>query len=171
MEQNIFLIGFMGVGKSTVAGQLEKTLKMERIEMDALIEKQSGMAISEIFEKHGEDYFRRLESELLIDLQKKKRQIVSCGGGIVLRAENAEYMKKSGRVIWLTASPETIFERVKDSTERPILNNNMNVEFIESLYEKRKEKYQEAADITVKTDGKNAKQICEEIIAKLSVRK
>lgn len=84
-----------------------------------------------------------------------------------MREENADHMKKNGRVVLLTAKPETIYERVKDSDERPILNGNMNVEYISGLMEKRKERYEAVADVTVATDGKNVTQICEEIIAKL----
>ena len=80
-----------------------------------------------------------------------------------MRPENTDHMKKNGRIVLLTAKPETIYERVKDSNERPILNNNMNVEFISELMEKRREKYEAAADV----DGKNATQICEEIISRL----
>ena len=166
-DYNIFLIGFMGAGKSTVADNLEKMSGMKRIEMDMLIQKQKGMSIPEIFEAFGESYFRDLESELLIELQQKSPSIVSCGGGIVIRSENAEHMKKNGRVIWLKAEPQTIYERVKDSGERPILNNNMNVEFIKDLFEKRRKKYEKAADLIIETDGKNIVEICEEIISKL----
>ena len=76
-------------------------------------------------------------------------------------------MKKSGRIVLLKASPETIFERVKNSTDRPILNGHMNVEYIAELMEKRRVLYEEAADITIQTDGKTREQICEEIIGKL----
>ena len=86
-----------------------------------------------------------------------------------MRPENAEHMKKHGRVVLLTASPKTIFERVKDSKERPILNDNMNVAFIEELMEKRREKYLATADIIIETDGKNVVEICEEIISRLIV--
>lgn len=168
-DYNIFLIGFMGAGKSTVADGLEKMLEMERIEMDTMIAKKQGMSIPEIFEEYGEVYFRNLESNMLIELQKKSQAIVSCGGGVVMRPDNAEHMKKHGRVVLLTASPKTIFERVKDSRERPILNNNMNVAFIEELMEKRREKYLATADVVVETDGKNVVEICEEIISRLIV--
>ena len=168
-DYNIFLIGFMGAGKSTVADGLEKMLEMERIEMDAMIAKKQGMSIPEIFEEYGEVYFRNLESNMLIELQKKSQAIVSCGGGVVMRPDNAEHMKKHGRVVLLTASPKTIFERVKYSRERPILNNNMNVAFIEELMEKRREKYLATADVVVETDGKNVVEICEEIISRLIV--
>ncbi|NCB92011.1 MAG: shikimate kinase [Clostridia bacterium] len=166
-DYNIFLVGFMGSGKSTVAAGLKDKLEMERIEMDEMIVKKQGMSIADIFAEYGEAYFRNLESNTLIELQKKSQAIVSCGGGVVMREENADHMKKHGRVVLLTAKPETIYERVKDSTDRPILNNNMNVEFIEELMSKRKARYEAVADITVSTDGKNVVQICEEIITKL----
>ena len=164
---NIVLIGFMGAGKSTIAGELKDKLEMDRVEMDQMIVENRGMSISEIFDEFGEAYFRNLESNTLIELQKRKQTIVSCGGGVVMREENADHMKKNGRVVLLTAKPETIYERVKDSDERPILNGNMNVEYISGLMEKRKERYEAVADVTVATDGKNVTQICEEIIAKL----
>lgn len=167
LDYNIFLIGFMGAGKSTVADGLENMLEMERIEMDTLIAEKQGMSIPQIFEEYGEAFFRDLESNLLIELQKKSQAIVSCGGGVVMRPENAEHMKKHGRVVLLTASPKTIFERVKDSKDRPILNDNMNVAFIEELMEKRREKYLATADIIVETDGKNVVEICEEILSRL----
>ena len=135
--------------------------------MDQMIVEKQGMSISEIFDEYGEAYFRNLESNTLIEMQKRKQTIVSCGGGVVMREENTDHMKKNGRVVLLTAKPETIYERVKDSDERPILNNNMNVEFISSLMDKRKDRYEAVADITVATDGKNVTQICEEIISKL----
>ena len=164
---NIVLIGFMGAGKSTIAGELKDKLEMDRVEMDQMIVEKQGMSISEIFDEYGEAYFRNLESNTLIELQKRKQTIVSCGGGVVMREENADHMKKNGRVVLLTAKPETIYERVKDSDERPILNGNMNVEYISGLMEKRKERYEAVADVTVATDGKNVTQICEGIIAKL----
>lgn len=166
-DYNIFLIGFMGAGKSTVAAELAGKMEMERVEMDQMIVEEQGMPISEIFDTYGETYFRDLETRTLIDLQKQKQVIVSCGGGVVMRDENTEHMKKNGRVILLTAEPETIYERVKDSKERPLLNNNMNVDFIRSLLDKRRPRYEAVADIAIATDGKTATQICEEIISRL----
>lgn len=166
-DYNVFLIGFMGAGKTTIASELERKLEMHRIEMDEMIVKKQGMSISEIFDEYGEIYFRNLESNCLIELQKVKQGIISCGGGVILRADNADHMKKNGRIVLLTATPETILERVKDSDERPILNNHMNVEFISDLLNQRKDKYLAVADVVVATDGKSTDQICDEIIAKL----
>lgn len=166
-DYNIFLIGFMGVGKSTIAAELKDKLEMECVEMDELIAQKQGMSIPDIFAEYGETYFRNLESNTLIELQKRKQTIVSCGGGVATRAENVSHMKKSGRIVLLTARPETVYERVKDQDSRPVLSGHMNTEYITALMEKRRADYESAADITVATDGKNAAQICEEIISRL----
>lgn len=162
--KNIYLIGFMGAGKSTIAKELVKKTDAKRIEMDQMIVDQQGMAISDIFDKYGEEHFRDLETELLRSFSGKTNLVVSCGGGSVLRDENAGLMKENGCIILLKATPETIYERVKNSTERPILNGNMNVEFISELMEKRRERYESVADITVCVDGKEKAEICEEIL-------
>lgn len=168
LNGNIFLIGFMGTGKSTIACELKKLLGCELVDMDQMIVEKQGMPISKIFEEHGEDYFRDIETNTLIELQKSTELLISCGGGVVVREENASHMRKSGRIVLLTARPETIYKRVKDSKARPILNGNMNVEFIQGLLEKREAKYAAAADITIATDDKSIAQICDEIIAELS---
>ena len=82
-----------------------------------------------------------------------------------MKEENVRLMKECGKIVLLTAEPETIYERVKDSTERPVLNGNMNVGYIESLMEKRRPKYEAAADVTIATDGKTSEEICGEILA------
>ena len=125
------------------------------------------MSIPDIFATYGEEYFRNLETELLKELQTGRNCIISCGGGVALRSENVVEMKKNGKVVLLTASPETIYERVKDSNDRPLLKENKSVEFIAQLMEKRKEKYEDAADVVIRTDGKTILQICEELITRL----
>lgn len=164
---NIFLIGFMGAGKSTIARTLQRELGFPLVEMDERIVQEQGMSINDIFAQYGEAHFREIESQLVVDLGKQEPSVVSCGGGVVVRPENTQNMKKSGRIVLLKASPETIFERVRNSTDRPILNGHMNVEYIAELMEKRRALYEEAADITIQTDGKTREQICEEIIGKL----
>ena len=132
-----------------------------------MIAEKEEMSIPDIFATYGEEYFRNLETNLLKELQTGQNCIISCGGGVALRQENVVEMKKNGRVVLLTASPETIFERVKDSNDRPILDGNKNVEFIAGLMEQRREKYEAAADVVVQTDNKTILQICEELISKL----
>lgn len=164
---NIVLIGFMGSGKTTISDYLSTTLAMNIVEMDQVIAEREEMSIPDIFSTYGEDYFRDKETKLLIELQKSRDTIISCGGGVVLREENVQEMKKNGRVVLLTASPQTVYDRVKDNNDRPILAQNKNVEFIADLMEKRREKYEAAADVVVQTDGKSVLEICEELIKKL----
>lgn len=167
-DRNILLIGFMGAGKSTVSTYLSRMLALEVMEMDAYIQRKEGKTIPEIFAAYGEEYFRNCESNTLIELQERKQMVVSCGGGVPLREKNAALLKKSGYVVWLTAAPEEILERVKDSTERPLLNGNMNLPFIQNLMESRREKYEAVADICIDTTGKDIHSICEELLQKLA---
>ena len=166
-SNNIVLIGFMGAGKSTISDYLSTMFAMEVVEMDQLIAEREGMSISDIFETYGEEYFRNMETNLLIEMQEKKNVIISCGGGVAMRERNVAEMKKNGRVVLLTAHPQTILDRVKDSDDRPLLNGHKNVEYIEQLMEARREKYEAAADIVVDTDNKTVLQICEDLIQKL----
>lgn len=168
LDYNIVLIGFMGTGKSTVAEYLRTRFSMNIVEMDQEIEKQQGMSISDIFSIYGEEYFRRLETELLIKMQSVCNAVISCGGGVPMREENVAEMKKNGRVVLLTAEPQTVFARVKDNTDRPLLKGHNNVEYIQELMEKRREKYEAAADIVIPTDHRTTAQICEEMMMKLT---
>lgn len=165
--KNIFLIGFMGSGKSTVASCLSKDYGMEIIEMDQMIVEREGMSIPDIFAQKGEPYFRDAETNLLIEIQSEENKVVSCGGGVVLREKNVEEMKKSGKIVLLNAKPETILERVKDDDNRPLLRGNKNVEFISNMMEQRRPKYEGAADFIIRTDGKAADVICKEIFEKI----
>lgn len=170
MRQNIFLIGFMGAGKSTVARMLRERFDMDLIEMDEQIERQEGMCISDIFAVHGEEYFRQLETGLLESLSQKENTVVSCGGGVAMRECNVEAMRKSGTIVYLSAEPETIYSRVKNSHNRPLLEGNMNTAYIAELLQKRLPHYLAAADVTVETDKKSGIAICDEIIGKCTGR-
>ena len=157
------LIGAVGAGKSTVARYLHRHYGMEWLEMDKEIEKREGMPISEIFRLKGEPYFRERETELLLSLVGRKNMVVSCGGGVPLRHQNVEAMKKSGVVVFLTARPETILERVKDNHDRPLLEGHKDVEYISQLLEQRREKYEAAADVLTATDGRDTEEIGNEV--------
>ena len=164
---NIVLIGFMGTGKSSVASQLHQMYHMEIAEMDQIIVEREGISIPQIFETKGDAYFRKLETDLLRELQEKDNMIISCGGGAALREENVKAMKENGYVVLLTATPETIFKRVGTDQNRPVLNGRRSPEGIRELMEERRPKYEAAADITVSTDKKNPSQIATEIISGL----
>ena len=162
------LIGFMGAGKTTVSRELSKMTGRREIDMDAYIVDREGMAIKDIFDKYGEEYFRKKETESLLEIMDMDELIVSCGGGVVVKDENVEHMKNRGVIVLLTATPQTILERVKNSTDRPILNGNMNIEFITELMNKRKDRYLSVADVIVETDDKSVFDICTEIMDKIS---
>lgn len=164
---HIYLTGFMGTGKSTIAHCLNKNYGMEQMEMDEQIATEEGKSIPDIFKEKGEEYFRGLETALLERLSGKENAVVSCGGGTVMRSCNVELMKKNGKIVLLTASPETVYERVHRTHNRPLLEGNMNVEYIKGLMETRREKYEAAADIIIRTDGRSDAEICREIMEKL----
>lgn len=161
--KNIILIGFMGSGKSSVSNHLSYLLKLNEIDTDKYIETQEKMSIPEIFSQKGENYFRDLETNLLKNLQNKNSLIISCGGGMPLREENQKLLKTLGTVFLLTASPETTFNRVKKNNNRPLLNDNMNLEYITKMIESREDKYLKTADFVIDTDNKTISEICNEI--------
>ncbi len=169
MKQTIMLIGFMGTGKSTVSRKLHELAGLKETDLDAYIEKKAGCKISEIFEKQGETAFRDLETRYLRELLEESSGIISCGGGTVLRSGNVACMKEHGRIVLLTAQPDTIYKRVRNSTSRPVLNGHMNVEYIEQLMEARREAYERAADLTIPTDFRSVEDICGEILKKCSI--
>ncbi len=168
-KDNIFLIGFMGAGKTSVAQCLQQMFHMDVIEMDQVIALREGCSIPEIFDRYGEAYFRDLESNLLREISKSRGQIVSCGGGAILREENIKEMKRSGKVVLLTASPETILKRVGTDESRPVLKGRKTVDGISQLMEQRRAKYEAAADLIQPTDSLSIQNICIEIARKTGI--
>lgn len=164
INKNIFLIGFMGCGKSTVARELQLMCNLKVIEMDQIIEEREGLTIPEIFSLRGESYFRGCETALLRELHDSAGCVVSCGGGVAMRPENVALMKEQGLVILLTARPETILQRVRHGGERPLLEGRKNIHDISALMESRRPAYEKAADIVIETDGKSAAAIAGEIL-------
>lgn len=161
---NIFLIGYMGTGKTAVSHQLGRQMKRLQVDLDLEIETRTGRTIPEIFEAEGEAYFRGLEAKMIAEFEMKQGYVVSCGGGAALRAENVESMRRSGVIVLLTASPGTIYQRVQGSRNRPLLNQNMNEAYIREMMEKREPYYRRAAQITVATDHKKPEEIADLII-------
>jgi shikimate kinase len=164
---NIVLIGFMGAGKSTVGQYLSKLLEMDWIDVDQRIEEHQGMRIHEMFDIYGEAYFRDIETQVVYEIQDRENTILSCGGGVVLRTENIEALKKNGRVVLLRAEAKTIYERIKDDCSRPLLRNQMTVSTIAHRLEERKQQYHEAANFIIDTDHKNIAAVCQEILYEL----
>ena len=166
-NNNIILIGFMGTGKSAISRRLNKLTHMKEVDTDAMIVEREGMSISDIFAQKGEEAFRNKETELLRELKNEKNLIISCGGGMALRDENAAIMKEVGTVVWLKAKPETILIRVRHDESRPLLRGNKNVEFIRNLLKQRLPKYEAASHFSVWTDNRTIQSISEEILRRL----
>lgn len=165
--KTLFMIGFMGAGKSSVSAELAKQLGRSVVEMDAAIASQEGMSIPEIFAQKGEPYFRNLETEFLKAFANKEPAIVSCGGGVPLREENVKAMRACGIVVLLSARPEVILERVKDDHNRPLLEGHKDTGFIADLMGQRQPKYNAAADITIDTSDLTIEEIARAILTQL----
>lgn len=162
--KNIVLIGFMGSGKTVVGKRLAKRLGYIFIDTDKIIEDRSGKSITEIFRQYGESYFRELEARLVKDLSGIEGHVISTGGGIVVNRENILSFKKHGFMIcWLKASPETIHNRIKNQTHRPLIDVENPLNEIKRLLATREKLYAEA-DISVDTDGMEADKIVDIIV-------
>ena len=111
---------------------------------------------------------KKLETKALEEMQINAGKIVSCGGGVVLKDENIEIMKEGGRTVLLTAEPKTIYDRICENKDRPLLNNHMTVEYIEKMIADREKRYQKAAQVSIATDGKSRVEICGEILERIS---
>ena len=164
--RNIVLTGFMGSGKSSVSRAISLLADFDVVDSDNLIEEEQGIKITEIFEKNGEEYFRDLETDALKRLveQSRKNMVLAVGGGLPIREENRLLMKKAGTVVWLRARPETVYERVKDDTSRPLLKSGDVLGKIKQLQEKRQKIYESCPDIILDTDGKTPVEIAVEIM-------
>ncbi len=156
----------MGCGKSTVGRKMAEMFRWPLIDTDALIEEQEGTTISEIFAVKGEQYFRDLETECLkclLEQNNSIESIISVGGGLPVKEENRKLLKLLGEVIYLKASPETIYERLKSDTTRPLLQTDNPKQKIIDMLKNREEKYQSAAHRVIEVDNKSITEIIQEI--------
>lgn len=166
--RHVILIGFMGCGKTTVGIRLSYRLKRVVEDTDKRIEREQGRLISEIFAQEGEEYFRSLETDLLSRMcEEKGFKIIATGGGLPLREENRLLLHKLGKVIYLRIKPQTVYERLKNDTTRPLLQGGNPLEKIEKLLGQRQAVYESAADIILDVDDKSIEQILEEIVEAL----
>ena len=175
---NNILIGFMGCGKSSVGRALAKQLGAWHVDTDHELEKREGMTIPDIFAKKGEDYFRQAETQTLRWLASERgsrRLVISTGGGLPLRPENAELLRKIGRVIWLRATPQTIAERVGPRlSQRPLVAGHGDnlMGRVEELLAEREPVYRDVADQVIDTDGfEKSAHVAERIIEDLGLGK
>ncbi|GLB58174.1 shikimate kinase [Cytobacillus sp. NCCP-133] len=160
--KSIYLIGFMGAGKTTIGRELAAFLNKEVIDTDEEIVKQENKSINDIFAEQGEEYFRRLETKMLRDLSERDA-IITTGGGIVVKSENREALKENGNVFFLYATPEEIFKRLENDRSRPLLEGD-KMTLIHELYNDRMPLYREAANVMIDTTNKENTDIIKEII-------
>lgn len=167
----ITLIGYRGSGKSSVARLLATSLNLAWIDSDDVIEERAGRSIRDIFAQDGEAEFRRLEQAVIKELTNRSSLIIAAGGGAILREENRTCMKAAGPVVWLQASVDRLAERIlQDETtdeRRPSLTGQTVSDEIEAVLTSRLPQYQDAATLTVDTDGLSLEQVAADIRHKL----
>jgi shikimate kinase len=168
---NLVLIGYRATGKTTLARHLARRLEWCWIDADVEIEARAGKSIARIFSDDGERAFRDLEARVIAELCDRRQLVLAAGGGAPLREESRRAMRQSGRVVWLTATPETILARMTgDATtadRRPNLTNQPPLEEIVELLHRREPIYRETAHLIVDTEGKSPEQLSDEILAGL----
>ena len=159
MKKRIYLTGFMTSGKSTIGPILANVLGWGFFDLDSVIEKKEGKSVVKIFEDEGEEYFRKVESELLIDISLSENVIVSLGGGTIASAKNLEVMKNNGTIVYLKVSPEMLYKRLKYKTDRPlfrdiVLSDNTEEDFISRIkkFLGEREIFYNQADLIIDTD-------------------
>ncbi len=170
----VTLIGYRATGKTTLAGLLAARLGCEWIDADVEIERRAGKSIARIFAEDGEPAFRDIEAAVVADLCGRDGLVLAAGGGAPLRPESRQAMRRAGKVVWLTAQPETIFARMNaDATtagRRPNLTDRSALEEIIHLLQRRAPVYREAANLEISTEGKASETIVAEILEGLGLQ-
>jgi shikimate kinase len=163
---NLALIGFMGTGKSSVGRLVADMLRFTFLDTDHVIEARAGKSITDIFAQEGEPAFRKLECGLVQELTRREKTVIATGGGLPVNPANLESLKTHALVVCLWASPETIFERVRRQTHRPLLNNPDPQGKIRSLLASREPFYRQA-DVLVNTEMRSIKDVAHQVINQL----
>ncbi|HET8765397.1 MAG TPA: shikimate kinase AroK [Rhodanobacter sp.] len=172
MEQaaNIFLVGMMGAGKTTVGRTLARRLKLRFVDSDHEIEARCGVKIPVIFEIEGEAGFRSREAQALAELTVLQGIVLATGGGAVLREESRRLLAARGIVIYLRATPEHLFERVRQDRNRPLLATGDPLERLRALYRERDPLYREVADLVIDTGRQSVQVLARALLEQLGAR-
>ena len=166
--KKIFLVGPMGAGKSAVGRHLARSLHLSFVDTDDEVESRTGVDIPFIFDKEGEEGFRKREAAAIDDLTQRDDVVVATGGGAVLRPENRNHLGARGFVVYLYTTVDQQVRRTEKGRERPLLEGGDPREILEALLEVRDPLYREVADLIVQTDGRKVGSVVDEIIDKLS---
>ncbi len=160
---NIVLIGFMGSGKTTLGRYLAQITGFRCYDVDDVIEQQEGCSVQEIFRISGEAYFRSLEQKTVARLSSLEHVIIACGGGVVLNYDNVSHLRNKGKLVWLKATSETIYGRLKNQNDRPLLSDK-GIDDIDAMLKGRFSYYETATDYEINTDDKSVVDIGNEIL-------
>ncbi len=160
---NLALAGFMGTGKSSVARLASEHLQFDLIDTDEFIESQTGKSIGDIFTHHSEEEFRALERDVVQGLSARRNTVIATGGGLIVNPDNLASLKTHALVVCLWASPETIWERVRSQSHRPLLQTPDPLARIRELLEQRKPAYREA-DVMILTDHRSPKEVVQQVL-------
>ena len=167
---NVYLVGMMGAGKSTVGRLLARRLKLRFLDSDHEIEARCGVKIPLIFEIEGEPGFRARESQVIAELTALEGVVLATGGGAVLAPENRQRLAASGTVVYLRAKPEDLFERVRHDRNRPLLATGDPLRRLRELHAERDPLYRELADIVVETGTQSVQSLARGLLDKLGER-
>lgn len=159
---NVYLVGMMGSGKTTVGQELARHLGYRFFDTDTLIERVAEKTVSEIFATEGEVNFRQLEHQVLCELAAYQHSVIATGGGIVIRTENWSYLR-CGLVVWLDAPVETLFDRLRGDSTRPLLDDRDPLAKLEAILAARRSKYEQADLHVLFQDGESPAQIAQRI--------
>ncbi len=160
---NLALIGFMGAGKTSVGRLVADQLRLDYLDTDELIQSQTGRTITDIFAKDGEPAFRALEQQVTEELSARERTLIATGGGLPTNPANLTSLKKHALVACLWASPEKIWERVKNQTHRPLLQGSEPQKKIRDLLAAREQFYRQA-DVLINTDNRSVREVAQQVV-------
>ncbi|MFA5100817.1 MAG: shikimate kinase [Candidatus Omnitrophota bacterium] len=164
--KNIYIVGFMGTGKTVVGRALAQKARVIFVDLDSCIEEKENMTINDIFKAKGEAYFRSIEKETLFNAAQQKGAVISCGGGVVVDPDNMARMKETGICVCLAASPQEILKRIGVTKHRPLLHSGDPLDRIQSLLSSR-DSYYRQADILIDTTHLSIEEIAAAILEKL----
>ena len=165
---SVYLVGMMGAGKTTIGKALARHLGREFVDSDRVLAERTGVAVATIFEIEGEEGFRRREGAVIAELAEGDDQVVATGGGSILAAENRRAMRESGTVVYLRARVESLWERTRHDTSRPLLATPDPRAKLQALLAEREPLYREAAHVTVDTGSQGTQAVVKRILSALA---
>jgi shikimate kinase len=165
---NIFLVGLMGAGKTTIGKCLARQLNKTFLDSDQVLEERTGVRIPVIFEIEGEAGFRKREHDVLAELTGQENIVLATGGGVVLNLENRQNLKSRGMVIYLHGRPEDLFQRTRHDQNRPLLQTGNRMQTLKALYKARDPFYREVADIVMDTGRQSVAGLTQQLLGKIT---